>query len=113
VNDEEREGLFQFWDDTGKKRDGSRSATSSRSPTGEWTKPTRSLSPCAVATTMRSCLWYSMQATKLTAISSWPRPTRGAKANRRDEDLIHLSFDLERQPDGTILGYPKTRIEIR
>lgn len=113
VNDEKRKVYFSVWDDMGKKRDGSRLSYIIQEPHWGVDEATGSLSPARRDHDEKLSLVFDAgyEAYGYIIVAK----DRHAEPRQIEETRTSFifSFDLERQPDGTILGYPKTRIEIR
>ncbi len=113
VNEEERMVYLSVWMDTRAKRDGVRVSYVIQEP--DWGVDPTTGSKSAARKDQDEKL--SLIFDKGYEAYGYFIEAKDTTANPREIESTStsfiFSFDLERQPDGSILGYPKARIEIR
>lgn len=113
VNEEEKKVYFSVWVDTHKKRDGVNSSYVIQEPHWGIDEETGSASAARRDHDEKLALVFD----KGYEAYGYFIEAKDRHAQPRQIESTHtgfiFSFRLEKQPDGTVLGYPGKRIEIR
>ena len=113
VNEEEHKVYLSVWTDTRAKRDGVRVSYVIQEPDWGIDQHTGSKSPARKDQDEKLALIFD----EGYEVYGYFIEAKDTSANPREiastSTSFIFSFDLERQVDGVILGYPKARIEIR
>lgn len=113
VNDEERKVYLSVWLDTAKKRDGARLSYIIQESDWGVDESTGAISPARKDHDEKLALVFDHGYEPYGYfIEAKDRNARPRKIEDTKTGFI-FSLELERLPDGTILGYLKSRIEIR
>lgn len=113
VNDEERKVYFSVWMDTRSKRDGTTVSYVIQEPDWGVAQGTGSKSAARKDHDEKLSLVFNEGYEAYGYFiepkdkNAYPREIESTKTS------FIFSFELERQKDGSVLGYPKTRIEAR
>jgi hypothetical protein len=113
VNDEEHKVYFSVWLDTAKKRDGTRLSYIIQEPDWGVDEATGSLSAARKDHDEKLALVFEQGYEPYGYfIEARDRNARPRQIEETKTGFV-FSLELQRLTDGTILGYLKTRIEIR
>lgn len=113
VNDEERKVYFSVWLHTHAKRDGTRASYIIQEPWWGIDRDSGTRSPARNDHDEKLALVFDHGYEAFGYFIEAKDTKAETKEIEETKTSFVFSFELEKQTDGTILGYPKTRINIR